>query len=769
MPYKQLDAFNIRQQWPASWGTSGTAVLSLDGQITADDGVVYPATSNIGKSLSGLGLHWESPITVTDGEATVAAFADLLPTTDSAVPVNTARYYLDIYNSRGVRVLRLTPTPFHLSSNLDGVFTWEEWVISNGFQQQQWTDGTLVGDYPTVQAMIQAAARAPASDINLGPTYLDTAPDGPPIAVGINSPRLDAAFNVKSFHAVGDGITDDTAACVAALTAALAVRGRLKFPGGDYLISGSGAQIFLLTSACVEIFGDGMDSSRIIVSSSVANTVDVFRVSPPATGGQPTGAWAMTENGRDNRGLYIHDLAIIAQSEPSLFANPYPSQPARHAIHFDVSTSGQFLHNFTIARVRFGSLSGRAMYFNNLNGTAKQNLDGIYQFKIENCIIRNGIKGDYWGDSIWITNNSFVGQGAAIESTQVVEGATTLNIIGNNITNRGGLIFHSGLKINIKDNIIELFVVPSAGSNGAILDFQGDVAEINRTTIADNIINAFQVGNELDGIRLDNTNTTHIHGNAFATPTSGTHYAVKTTPNAINTIFGAFAQLNAVVSGTGTLTNSSSNDPFPGYTAYTINVEPAIASPTTFIPNYLGVDRAYAKSLRVMGGTTPSTPSSGTGGEFWYDSDGRINNSAYDGSGGSGVTSFLSFDRDASAFRDMQIAGKKGLLNFSEGITFDTGTVSATAGAATLNKQSGTITSEALTTAAGSDYVLTLTNSLITTTSKVFVTVDNGTNTTEGISVQRVTPGPGSAVIRVRNVHAASALNGTIKISFVVF
>lgn len=96
-------------------------------------------------------------------------------------------------------------------------------------------------------------------------------------------------------------------------------------------------------------------------------------------------------------------------------------------------------------------------------------------------------------------------------------------------------------------------------------------------------------------------------------------------------------------------------------------------------------------------------------------------------------------------------------------------TASASAGAATLNKQRGTITSEALTTAAGADYTLTLTNSKVTAARQVFVTLDDGTNTVGPIYVRKVTPGSGSVVILVRNGHASSALNGTIKISFIVF
>ena len=96
------------------------------------------------------------------------------------------------------------------------------------------------------------------------------------------------------------------------------------------------------------------------------------------------------------------------------------------------------------------------------------------------------------------------------------------------------------------------------------------------------------------------------------------------------------------------------------------------------------------------------------------------------------------------------------------------GTATAVAGAATLDANRGKVTSEALTTAAGSDYVLTLTNNRVTAASVVVASVDNGTNSVEGLSVQRVTPAAGSVVIRVRNTHSSSALNGSIKVSFAV-
>jgi len=96
-----------------------------------------------------------------------------------------------------------------------------------------------------------------------------------------------------------------------------------------------------------------------------------------------------------------------------------------------------------------------------------------------------------------------------------------------------------------------------------------------------------------------------------------------------------------------------------------------------------------------------------------------------------------------------------------------TRTATATAGAATLNSGYGVITSEALVTAAGATYTLTLTNSAIAATDIVLVSVNHGTNTTQGLAVGKVNPGASSVTIDVKNTNAG-ALNGTIKISFVV-
>lgn len=97
-----------------------------------------------------------------------------------------------------------------------------------------------------------------------------------------------------------------------------------------------------------------------------------------------------------------------------------------------------------------------------------------------------------------------------------------------------------------------------------------------------------------------------------------------------------------------------------------------------------------------------------------------------------------------------------------------TKTATATGGAATLNQPSGVITTAALTTAAGAAYTLTLTNSKIAAADVVLFSVQNGTNTQGTVVQGRATPGAGSVVITVNNLHASEALNGTLKISFAV-
>ncbi len=96
-------------------------------------------------------------------------------------------------------------------------------------------------------------------------------------------------------------------------------------------------------------------------------------------------------------------------------------------------------------------------------------------------------------------------------------------------------------------------------------------------------------------------------------------------------------------------------------------------------------------------------------------------------------------------------------------------TQTSTANAATSNTFLGKIITEALTTAAGANYTMTLTNTLVAATSTVQARAYSLSNTTAAnLSIFSITPAAGSVVILVRNNHAATALNGTIVICYQV-
>jgi hypothetical protein len=105
---------------------------------------------------------------------------------------------------------------------------------------------------------------------------------------------------------------------------------------------------------------------------------------------------------------------------------------------------------------------------------------------------------------------------------------------------------------------------------------------------------------------------------------------------------------------------------------------------------------------------------------------------------------------------------------FGEDQTHHSNAATASSGAATLNNLSGTITTEALTTAGGAAYTLTLSDSYASTLAIPVVVIDNGTNTAGLPVLGTVTPGAGTITIVIRNLHATVAFNGTLKIRFLL-
>lgn len=102
-----------------------------------------------------------------------------------------------------------------------------------------------------------------------------------------------------------------------------------------------------------------------------------------------------------------------------------------------------------------------------------------------------------------------------------------------------------------------------------------------------------------------------------------------------------------------------------------------------------------------------------------------------------------------------------------QGLASDVGTGTCSSNAVTINDLCGLITTEALSTAAAGEQDITLTNSKVAAGDLVFVTSGYGTSTT-GTPIVNANVSAGSVVITIKNVHASEALNGTVKIGFMV-
>ena len=87
--------------------------------------------------------------------------------------------------------------------------------------------------------------------------------------------------------------------------------------------------------------------------------------------------------------------------------------------------------------------------------------------------------------------------------------------------------------------------------------------------------------------------------------------------------------------------------------------------------------------------------------------------------------------------------------------------------AVTASGMSGVITTSSLSAAAGASYAITWTNTDISTTSTILLSVQGGTNTTVSIQMH-VVPGSGTATLTIYNTDPAASLNGTVLIGYLV-
>lgn len=181
--------------------------------------------------------------------------------------------------------------------------------------------------------------------------------------------RLADVVNVKDFGAVGDGVTDDTAAIQAAIdnVVARAAGGRIVIPSGTYKVNGA----LLIqkdggtsTGTGVSILGHGKDNTRIMQASLTANTFE-FR--------------SMNFSGVSD--LYIGHLtpasatagyAVVLRNSPSLGSSGLHTWAKN--IWINDAYNGILIESVAEARVRGVSMRGlrgtRGVVFTGSSGKA---------------------------------------------------------------------------------------------------------------------------------------------------------------------------------------------------------------------------------------------------------------------------------------------------------------------------------------------------------------------------------------------------------------
>lgn len=320
---------------------------------------------------------------------------------------------------------------------------------------------------------------------------------------------LDASgvVNVRTYGAKGDGVTDDTAAIQAAITAAEASGGAVIVPAGSYLLSGTGAQLLLIQHA-ITIRGANQATTAFVVKADVGATTDVIRY------------WRAAAT-QEFHYFSLSDLRIA----------PVSGTPARHAIVVD--TTDAQIANAQFARLTISQLGGRA--FASVNPTLS---DGFFLSSIQDSVLMGGVLLQRAGDSISLVRNQIAGTGVGIEA-DFVAGANNFVVASNSITSAGPAIkIGLGGLVIIRDNNLETV---SGGNYPAqpVLDLVGAASGTFTPYVTGNTINALITGT--DAIHLDyavapyiGPNTVFVNGTGKGIVTTAHTSALRLDKGAIS-------------------------------------------------------------------------------------------------------------------------------------------------------------------------------------------------------------------------------------------
>lgn len=344
---------------------------------------------------------------------------------------------------------------------------------------------------------------------------------------------------VTNHGAKCDGVTDDTAAIAAAI-AATPTGGTLAFPVTDCLVSGSGAQIFLLPLPII-LQGAGREAGGILVSASVPSTTDILHFVPQ------TGLGALS--GYSIRDLHIHAVGDAANV-------------GQHVIDFDttgIPSVTTYMRSVDIRNNQIYQPAGNSIELQNgINPSG-----GVQDAVIFENMLFGSIGTVQTGDSIRILHNWSRATNGPFVTVDQISGAGNFIIDGNNVIATGGcIILNSTVAPLIENNECEQ-QFNSIEPNNAIIDTSGNVAIVR---LFNNTVTADAGAGNPTPIRLDHSDRASLNGNLLSTPTA--YPSIVLTANASQTYIAAdnaFQYLSGNVTDGGVATQDLS-DPWKTYT-----------------------------------------------------------------------------------------------------------------------------------------------------------------------------------------------------------
>jgi len=263
-------------------------------------------------------------------------------------------------------------------------------------------------------------------------------------------------LNVSAFGAKGDGQTDDTAAFVAALEAAAAVKGIVCVPEGTFLISG------IKLPPHTGLVGNATWAYR-----SLGGSILKLHKPGPDTKGliDITGACGATING----------LSLLGDRASTAVPANLPTPPAPiHGIHMGPLEGKKEEDAPRIERCHISQFTGNGIH-----------LDPVWCFSIRSCevIFNQGHGLHVGGWDGFILDNWFSGNGGAGYSATGLNASVTMT--GNRIewNAGGGIRILGGGHYNITGNYVD-----RAGGPGITIGARGAASPSTCITLTGNVI-----------------------------------------------------------------------------------------------------------------------------------------------------------------------------------------------------------------------------------------------------------------------------------------